>query len=59
MSLDEALTDDDLPGPPMNRPPEKDASADLAPLSMKAPAADGGQDTAGRGLLHRLLRTKS
>jgi uncharacterized protein (TIGR02266 family) len=59
MSLDEALTDDDLPGPPMNRPPEKDASADLAPLAMKAPAADGGQDTARRGLLHRLLRTKS
>ncbi len=60
MSLDEALADDDLPAPPMDRPPEKDASADLAPLAMKAPAAgDNGQDTARRGLLHRLWRTKS
>jgi hypothetical protein len=60
MSLDEALADDDLPVPPMDRPPEKDASANMAPLAMKAPAAgDHGQDPARRGLLHRLLRTKS
>jgi len=60
MSLDEALADDDLPAPPMDRPPERDASADMAPLAMKAPAAgDHGQETARRGLLHRLLRTKS
>ncbi len=60
MSLDEALADDDPPAPPMDRPPEKDASADMAPLAMKAPAAgDHGQETARRGLLHRLLRTKS
>ena len=60
MSLDEALADDDLPAPSMDRPPEKDASGDMAPLAMKAPAAgDHGHDPARRGLLHRLLRSKS
>jgi len=59
MSLDEALADD-VPDAPVDRKPEKDAAADLAPLAMKAPAAgDNGQDPARRGLLHRLLRTKS